>query len=62
MYRGRSLSHTSDTIANSIHLVKGHVVTNILDIIAQSVADTNAIINALLADQTKYKCYCKCCY
>ena len=51
MFQGLSLSNTRDIIANSIHLIQGNVVTDILDIIAQSGADTNAIIAALLADQ-----------
>ena len=51
MFQGLSLSNTRDIIANSIHLIQGNVITDILDIIAQSGADTNAIIAALLADQ-----------
>ena len=51
MNRGLSLNNTNDIIANSIHLIQGNVITDILDIIAQNGADTNAIITALLADQ-----------
>jgi len=51
MYNGLSLNNSRDIIANSIHLIQGNVITDILDIIAQNGADTNAIITALLADQ-----------
>jgi hypothetical protein len=50
-HQGLSLSNTRDIIANSIHLIQGNVITDILDIITANSADTNAIINALLADQ-----------
>ena len=52
MNRGLSLSNTNDIIANSIHLIQGNVITDILDLINANSADTNAIITALLADQT----------
>lgn len=52
MTRGLSLSSTNDIIANSIHLIQGNVITDILNIIAQISADNNAIITALLADQS----------
>ena len=48
MNDGLSLNNINDVIANSIHLIQGNVITNILHIIAQSGADTNAIITALL--------------
>ena len=52
MNRGLSLSNTNDIIANSIHLIQGNAINNILDLINANSADTNAIITALLADQT----------
>ena len=51
MYQGLSLNNTRNIIANSIHSIQGNVITDILDLIAQSGADTNTIIAALLADQ-----------
>ena len=51
MYNGLSLNNSRDIIANSIHLIQGNVISDILDIITQNGADTNAIIAALLADQ-----------
>ena len=51
MNNGLSLSNTRDIIANSIHLIQGNVITDILDLINANSADTNAIITALLADQ-----------
>ena len=51
MYQGLSLSNSRDIVANSIHLIQGNVIKDILDLIAQNGADTNAIITALLADQ-----------
>ena len=50
MNRGLSRNSTNDIIANSVHLVQGNVITDILDIIAQNGADTNAIVTALLAE------------
>ena len=50
MYRGLSFNNSRDIIANSIHLIQGNVITDILDMIAQNGADTNAIITALLND------------
>ena len=52
MNRGLSLNNTNDVIAHSIHLIQGNIVTDILHIIAQNGADTNAVITALLADQS----------
>jgi hypothetical protein len=52
MNRGLSLSNTNDIIANSIHLIQGNVITDILDLINANSVDTNVIITALLADQT----------
>ena len=52
MNRGLSLSNTNDIIANSIHLIQGNVITDILDLINAHGVNTNDIINALLADQT----------
>ena len=51
MFNGLSLLNTRDVVANSIHLIQGNVIPDVLNIIAQHGADTNAIINALLADQ-----------
>ena len=51
MNNGLSLNNSRHIIANSIHLIQGNVITDILNIIAQNGADTNAIITALLADQ-----------
>ena len=51
MNNGLSLSNTRDIIANSIHLIQGNAINNILDLINANSADTNAIITALLADQ-----------
>ena len=50
-HQGLSLSNSRDIIANSVSLIQGNVITDILDIITQNSADTNAIINALLNDQ-----------
>ena len=52
MNRGLSLSNTNYIIANSIHLIQGNVITDILDLINANSADNNAIINDLLEDQT----------
>ena len=51
MNRGLSLNNTNDVVANSIHLVQGNVIHDILVIIAQNGADTTAIATALLNDQ-----------
>ena len=51
MNNNLSLSNTRDIIANSIHLIQGNVITDILDLINANSADTNAVITALLADQ-----------
>ncbi len=51
MFQGLSLSNTRDIIANSIHLIQGNVITDIVDLINANSADTNAIITAWLADQ-----------
>ena len=51
MNNGLSLSNTRDIIANSIHLIQGNVITDILDLINANGVDNNAVITALLADQ-----------
>ena len=50
MNSGLSLNNTNDIIANSIHLIQGNVITDIVDLINANSADTNTIITALLAD------------
>ena len=52
MHQGLPLSNTRDIIANTIGIIQGNVVTDILDLIAANSADTAAIITALLAHQT----------
>ena len=55
MNNGLSLNNSRDIVANSVHLIQGNAINDILDIIAQNGADTNAIITALLADQSFIK-------
>ena len=52
MNRTLSLNNTVDIIANSIHLIQGTVITDILDIISSNAVDTSAVITALLANQS----------
>ena len=51
MYSGLSSNNSPDIVANSIRLVQRNIITDILNIIAQNGADSNAITTALLNDQ-----------
>ena len=52
MNRTLSLNNTVDIIANSIHLIQGNVITDILDLISGNAVNTSAVITALLANQS----------